>query len=88
MFQQAEVVSLGAKVADMFALIARFTDRHVHFRTGIAVKAIAFNFGGVQIKLGENFAKGEAGGRGSRAAGARDGNHRMFGRHNNSQSKR
>ena len=29
-----------------------------------------------------------AGGRGSRAAGARDGNHRMFGRHNNSQIKR
>jgi hypothetical protein len=48
-FQQAEVVSFGAKIADMFALIARFTDRHVHFRTGIAVKTVAFNLGGVQI---------------------------------------
>ncbi len=72
----------------MFALIPRFADRHVHFRAGVAVKAIPFDFSGMQIQLGEDFAESEAGGCGTRAAGARDGNHRMFGRHNNSLDKR
>jgi hypothetical protein len=49
LFQQAEVVRLRAKVADMFALIARFADRHVHFRAGVAMKAVAFHLRGVQI---------------------------------------
>ena len=31
LFQQAEVVSLGAEVADMPPGVARFADRHVHF---------------------------------------------------------
>ena len=49
LFQQTEVVRLRAKVADMFALIPRFADRHVHFRAGVAMKAVAFHLRSVQI---------------------------------------
>ena len=49
LLQQAKVVRLRAKVADMFALIPRLADRHVHFRAGVAMKAIAFHLRGVQV---------------------------------------
>ena len=49
LLQQAEVVRLRAKVADMFTLIPRLTDRHVHFRAGVAMKAIAFHLRGMQV---------------------------------------
>ena len=49
LFQQAEVVSLGAEVADMPPGVARFADRHVHFRAGVTVKTVAFHLSCMQI---------------------------------------
>ena len=51
------------------------------------MEAIPFDLRGMQVQLRENFAKREAGGGGARAAGARDCDHWMFGRHNNSLIK-
>ncbi len=48
-FQQTEVVGFRTEVADVFPLIARFADRHVHFRAGIAMEAVAFHLSGTQV---------------------------------------
>ena len=49
LLQQTEVVSFGAEIADMPPGIACFANRHVHFRTGIAVKTVTFHLGGAQV---------------------------------------
>jgi len=46
LLQQAKVVGVRTKVADMPPGIARLADRHIHLRTGIAVEAIALHLGG------------------------------------------
>ena len=48
------------------------------------MKAVAFDLRRAEIQLGENLAKREAGGGGSRTTRPRNGNNRMSGRHSNS----
>ena len=88
LFQQAEVIGFRTEVADVFTQIARLTDGHVHLRARVAVKAVAFDLRRTEIQLGENLAKCEAGGGGSRTTRPRNGNNRMSGRHSNSLTEK
>ncbi|MNV80749.1 hypothetical protein D3C71_1743720 [compost metagenome] len=81
MLQQAEVIGFGAEIADMAAEIARFADRRVHFRPGVAVETVAFQLGGADVQLLKDFTERHAGGGGAGPAGAGHCDNGMFGGH-------
>ena len=88
LLKEAKVIGFGTEIADVFTQIARLTDRHVHFRSRIAVKTVAFDLRRPEIQLGENLTKREAGGGRSRTTRPRNGNNRMSGRHSNSLTEK
>ncbi|MOA30952.1 hypothetical protein D3C78_1520780 [compost metagenome] len=81
MLQQTKVVGLGAEIADMTAKIARFADRRVHFRPGIAMETVAFQLRGADVQLLKDFTERHAGGGGAGPAGAGHCDNGMFGGH-------
>ncbi len=68
LFQEGEIVRLRAEITNVAAQISRFADGHVHLRTGVAVKTVAFQFSRADFQLLKNFSECQTGGGRSGAA--------------------